>query len=61
LVTKELCHALDVAQDLAALAHHPGNDGEVVAHEHQSGDRARHLRPGALCDREMRLLERGRR
>ena len=56
---EQLRDALDVAQDLAALGHHPGHDGEVVADEHEVGDRARHLRPRALRDREARLLERG--
>ena len=52
-------HPLDVAQDLAPFGDHPGHDAEVVADEHEVGDRARHLRPGALGDRQARLLERG--
>ncbi len=49
---------LDVSQDLATFADHPGHDAEVVADEHEIGDRARHLRSGALGDRQPCLLER---
>ena len=55
---EELRDALDVSQDLAALGDHPRDDPEVVPHEHEVGDRARHLRPRALRDGEARLLER---
>ena len=37
----------------------PGHDAEVVADEHEVGDRPRHLRSRALRDREASLLERG--
>ena len=37
----------------------PGTTREVVADEHEVGDRARHLRAGALGDRQARLLQRG--
>ena len=37
----------------------PGTTAKSFAHEHEIGDRARHLRARALRDREPRLLERG--
>ena len=52
------CDSLDVAQDLAPLGDHARHDAEVVANEHEVGDRARHLRARALGDREARLLQR---
>ena len=52
---EELRDPLDVSQDLAPFGDHTRDDPEVVPHEHEIGDRARHLRPRALRDGEARL------
>jgi hypothetical protein len=59
LVTKSRATPLDVAEDLPSLGDHSRHARRSRPHEHEVGDRARHLGSGALCDREARLLERG--
>ena len=56
---EELRDALEVAQHLAALGDERRHAREVAADEHEVGHGARHLRAGALRDRESRRLERG--
>ena len=54
---EELCDALEVPQHLASLGDERRNAPELAAHEHEIRDRTRHLRSGALRDREPRRLQ----
>ena len=56
---EQLGHPLEVAEHLAALGDHRRHSCEIAANEHDVGDALRHLRAGALRDREPRLLQRG--
>ncbi len=55
---EQLRHPLDVAKDAPAFRHHPRHRREVAAHQHDVGDRLRHVGARALCERQSRRLER---
>ena len=54
---EELCHPLQVAQNLASLLDHRGHCSEVAPHQDEIRNAARHLRAGPLRDRQASRLE----